>query len=177
MALAAAGYLSYRNNVMDRLFSEAGMDPRFFQGSQEAAGAVRRLATYRGQRSTEYLLALAVQTNPVAPEVQTEAIRALRDRHDPRIAPALGALLQPHEGLDVRRAAGGALQDLPCKGECIVSTLHYLERIWRGDLNHEDRGVRPPGFEEVKASLAKDQQALYSSVLLPSNLDSQGLVF
>lgn len=177
LALVAAGYLSYRNNVMDRLYGEAGMDPRFFQGSQQAADAVRKLATYRGQRSTDYLLALAVQTNVLAPEAQTEAIRALRDRHDPRIAPALAALLQPHEGLDVRRSAASALQNLPCKGECIVSILHYLERIWGGGLNHEDRRVRPSGFEEVTASLAKDQQALYStlySVLQREKLETVG---
>jgi hypothetical protein len=164
LALAAAGYLSYRNNVMDRLYAEAGMDPRFFQGSQEAADAVRRLATYRGQRSTEYLLALAVQTNVLAPDVQTEAIRALRERNDPTIAPALAALLQPHEGLKVRQSAATALQGLPCKGECIVSILHYLERMWRGDLNYEDRWVDSAGADHRNVDLKAEQESVYAAL-------------
>lgn len=164
LGLAAAGYLSYRNNVIDRLYAEAGVDPRVFQGSQEAADAVRRLATYRGQRSTEYLLALAVQTNVLAPDVQTEAIRALRERNDPTIAPALAALLQPHEGLKVRQSAATALQGLPCKGECIVSILHYLERMWRGDLNYEDRWVDSAGADGRNVDLKPEQESVYAAL-------------
>jgi hypothetical protein len=73
-------------------------------------------------------------------------------------------LLQPHEGLTTRQAAATALHYLPCKGECNRSILHYLERVWRGEPNYEDRTVRPPAFQDVTASLQKDQQTLYGSL-------------
>lgn len=164
LVVATAGYLNYRNSAIERLYGEAAGDMRFFRGSREAADAVRRLATYRGQRSTDYLFALAFQTNPLAPEAQTEAIRALGERRDPTISSALASLLQPHEGLNVRQAIAVALKDVPCKGECILSILHYLERIWRGDLNHEDRFVWSRDSEVIVADRLKDQQALYGAL-------------
>lgn len=164
VAIAVAGYLSYRNKAMDRLYAEAAGYPPFYRGSAESAAAVRQLATYRGRRSTDMLLDLAVRGNPLAPEAQTEAIKALGERQDPQIAVALANLLQPHEGLATREAAAAALQELPCKGECIRSTLHYLERVWRGDPNEEDRTVFPSGTENLRASQQKEQQALYGTL-------------
>lgn len=163
---------------MNRLYAEAAGDPRYFRASSESADAVRKLAAYRGRRCTDLLLALALQNNTVAPEAQTEAISALRERDDPRIAPALASLLQPHEGLNVRKATAAALQDLPCNGECTLSILHYLERIWRGEPNYEDRWVdHTPGFEDVTISLQKNQQEVYSklhSVLRREKMETLG---
>ncbi len=164
VAIAVLGLLSYRKQAMDRLYAEAAGHPQFYRGSQESQDAVKKLATYRGQRTTDLLLALALQNNPLAPEAQTEAIRALREREDPRIAAALANLLQPHEGLNARQAVAVALKDLPCKGECILSIFHYLERIWRGDSNHEDRWVDSAEMTNGTASLKKDQQSLYSAL-------------
>ncbi len=159
--IAVAAYQRHQNQAMAQLYAEAA-DLSVFRSSVESQAAVRKLATYRGQRSTDMLLSLALQDNPVVPQVQIEAISALQERDDPRIAPALANLLQPHEGLDVRQSVATALQSLPCKGECIRAILHYLERIWRGEPNYEDRIVHGPGFEDAAASLRKDQQDLYS---------------
>ncbi len=97
-------------------------------------------------------------------DTQTEAIKALGKRNDPDVALAMANLLQPHEGLATRQAATAALQYLPCNTECVGSILHYLERVWRGEPNYEDRTVRPSGFQDVTASLQRDQQTLYNSL-------------
>jgi len=72
--------------------------------------------------------------------------------------------LQPHEGLDVRRSAASALQNLPCKGECIVSILYYLERTWRGDLNYEDRWVDSAGANGRNVDLKTEQESVYAAL-------------
>jgi hypothetical protein len=165
VAIAAAGYISYRNKQMDRLYAEAAGYPQFFRGSSQSTEAVRKLAAYRGRRATEMLLDIALGHGPlVLGDTQSEAIKALGKRDDPDVALALANLLQPHEGLATRQAAATALQYLPCNTECVSSILRYLERIWLGEPNYEDRTVRPPGFQDVTASLQKDQQALYVSL-------------
>ena len=158
-----AGYLFYRNKAMDRLYAEAEGYLPYYRGSRESQDAVKKLATYRGRRSTSMLLYIALRHNPLAPEAQTEAIKALRERQDSEIAAALANLLQPHEGLRTRQAAAAALKDLPCKGACIRSILHYLERIWRGELNYED-SILHAGSEDVAASLREDQKVLYGTL-------------
>ena len=55
-AIAAAGYLSYRNGQMDRLYSEAAAYPGSFRGTLQSTAAVRKLADYRGRRATSMLL-------------------------------------------------------------------------------------------------------------------------
>ena len=89
----------------------------------------------------------------------------MASRHDPSISAALASVLQPHEPLPTREAAANALRELPCMAECITSILHYLERVWQGELNYEDRSTFAPGFDEsVKADLAKNQEALYQTL-------------
>lgn len=163
--IAAAGYLTYRNKAMDRLYAEAAGYPQFFRGTSQSTEAVRKLAAYRGRRATGMLLNIALGEGPlVLGDTQTEAIKALGKRNDPDIALAMANLLQPHEGLATRQAAAAALQYLPCNTECVDSILHYLERVWRGEPNYEDRIVRAAGFQDVAASLQKDQQALYGEL-------------
>lgn len=157
-------YDSYRNGVMTRLYAEAAGYPPYYRGSVESQAAVNTLAAYRGQRSTSLLLDIALRQNPLAPEAQTEAIKALGRRKDPQVAVTLASLLQPQEGLDTRKAAAEALQNLPCNRECIASILYYLERIWRGDPNDEDRWVLPPGNERVLANYRAGQQAIYNDL-------------
>lgn len=164
IATVATGYAYYRNHAMDRLYAEAAGIPPFFRSTAESKAALNKLTTYRGRRSTALLLEIASQENPFAPEVQTEAIKALRKYHDPEVAVKLSSLLQPHEGLDTRKAAALALQDLPCKVECIASVLHYLERIWRGELNHEDRWLNSSDRDMQANTLTREKEALYAAL-------------
>lgn len=163
-AILAAGYLSYRNKVMDRLYAEAMGYPPFWRSSAESQAAVKKLADFHGGRSTSMLLDIALANNFLVAEAKTEAMKALRKRKDPQVADALADLLQPHEGLETRQAAAQALEDLPCVEKCIRSIAHYLERVWRGELNDEDRWVLPPGNDEVTAGYKKGQQAVYQSL-------------
>jgi hypothetical protein len=76
----------------------------------------------------------------------------------------LAVLLQPHQGLVVRREAAIALQKLPCNNLCVRAILHYLERTSQGQLNSEDLVVRPTGFDDVSISLKKDQTVVYNDL-------------
>lgn len=166
LAIVAAAFLydKYRTGVMDRLYAEAVGYPPYYRGSIESQAAVRKLATYRGQRSLTMLLDIALRPNPLAPDVQTEAIKALCGRKDSQVGVALARLLQPQQALDTRTAAAAALQNLPCNHECVASILHYLERIWRGEPNFEDRFVLPPGNERVLANYRAGQKAVYDDL-------------
>jgi hypothetical protein len=169
LAIAAIAffYNTYRNGAMARLYAEAAGYPQVFRSTTESQAAVKKLATYKGRKSTGMLLEIALGHGPfVWPETRTEAIKALHDRNDPDVAVALANLLQPHEGLNSRQAAATALKDLPCNSVCIRSVLHYFERIWHGELNYEDRTIRPLGFEDATTNLKKDQQTLYSTLYL-----------
>jgi len=164
-AIVVAGYLSYRNKQMDRLYGEAAGYPEFFRGTRQSTDAVRKLARYRGRRATAMLLDIALgHTLMVSGDLQVEAIKDLAMRDDPQVPVAVAELLQPQEGLDTRQAAATALQHLPCRDECNRSILHYLERIWRGEPNYEDRTPLPPDFRDVTASLQEDQQTLYGNL-------------
>ncbi|MBN9663232.1 MAG: hypothetical protein J0H49_33845 [Acidobacteria bacterium] len=99
------------------------------------------------------------------PDVQGEAIGALASRRDPAVSTALAIVLQPHQPLPTRQAAAQALQVLPCTPESFWAILHYLERVWQGELNYEDRTNYPPGLNDgVKADLTKDQQDVYQAL-------------
>lgn len=166
LAIAAAAFLydKYRSGVMARLYAEAAGYPGYYRGSVESQAAVRTLSTYRGQRSTTMLLDIALRQNPLAPEAQTEAIKALSWRKDPKIAVTLASLLQPQEGLDTRQVAAAALLNLPCNRECVALVLHYLERIWSGEPNFEDRWISAPGNEAEHANYRPRQQAVYDDL-------------
>jgi hypothetical protein len=168
IALVTAGYGVYhfREQQMDKLYAEAAGIPSAFRGVAEAQAAVKQLGTYRGDRSTVMLLNIAIGRTPFAwPEIQREAMNTLAARRDPKISPALAGLLQPHVPLPARQAAADALRTIPCTMECVQSILHYLERVWGGESNYEDRTVFPSGLNEgVKADLAKDQEALYQTL-------------
>ncbi len=161
------GYLAYRNMAMERLYQEAAGYPPYLQDSRQSLEATRKLAAYHGRRATELLRGIAFGRGSLTwSDTQAEAIRALVNRGDAEAAPRLANLLQPHVGLDSRKAAAKALLSLPCKRECVRSVLHYLERISRGEMNFEDRLVFPPDSPEVPTDLKKQQQALYDSLYL-----------
>lgn len=154
----------YRSSTMDRLYAEAAGYPGFFASSSQSVSAVHDLADYRGPYSTDLLLALASQDSPLVPEVQLEAIGALKTRHEPRLVPILTGLLQPHEDLSSRQAAADALESLQCKGNCVYPILHYLERVWRGELNDEDRWIFPEGSNRTNSKTKSAQKELYASL-------------
>jgi hypothetical protein len=166
ISTAAYGLYRYREQRIDNLYAEAAGIPPAFHGTKEAQAAVRTLATYGGDRTTGMLLNIALGRTPFTwPDVQRDAINALTSRRDPSISTALAIVLQPHQPLPTRQAAAQALQSLPCTPECVRAILQYLERVWRGEPNYEDRTSYPPGLSEgVKADLAKDQEALYQAL-------------
>lgn len=168
VAIAAGGYLYYRESVINRLYAEAAGYPQVFRGTEESRAAVKELAAYRGQRSKRMLLSIALGKVPFPwPAVQAEAIKALRDRNDPEVSRALAKLLQPHEGLGTREAVALALRDLPCDDESIRSILHYLERVWRGEPNSEDRLIDTTSDKErFTSTLKREQEAVYENLYL-----------
>lgn len=166
VAIAAGGYLYYRESVINRLYAEAAGYPQVFRGTEESRAAVKELAAYRGQRSKRMLLSIALGKVPFPwPAVQAEAIKALRDRNDPEVSRALAKLLQPHEGLGTREAVALALRDLPCDDESIRSILHYLERVWRGEKNAEELVVDSIlTNERAKEYTKKKREAFYDNL-------------
>ena len=166
VGIGGFAYFPYRNIVMQRLYAEAAGNPPQLRGSAESTAAIRKLAGYRGQKATEMLLYLAMGNGAAQamwPETRAEAIKALGKRRDPAVALTLAKLQQPHEGFGTRQAAASALKELPCSDECIRLVLHYLERVWRGDPNHEDRWVEPSNGGGT-ADLKKQEQALYNDL-------------
>jgi hypothetical protein len=167
VAISVAAYLTYRNNQMDRLYLEAIGYPPFFKSSGESTAALRKLSSYRGRRASEMLLDVALGRGPAGeflPETQEEAIKLLGERKDPKVALSLAKLLQPHEGLAIRKAVALGLKYPTCKDECVRLILHYLERVWRGDPNHEDRWTGPSGRASVTANVRKEQEILYADL-------------
>src|SRR5215831_19712577 len=115
-AATALWFISYRNQKIESLYAAATGRPGYWRSSLDSVEAVRKLATYRGQRSSRLLLDLATGKERAAlfSDAQVEAIRVLRDRSDPGIAAELASLLQPHNALIVRTAAAHTLENLPC---------------------------------------------------------------
>jgi hypothetical protein len=166
-ALIAAGvaeYMSLRNKAMERLYLKAAGYPPYWRSSKGAVTAVNKLANYEGDRSTKMLLDIALGDSPLVSDARDRAIAVLADRKDPEIAAALATRLQPHEGLETRRGVAAALQTLPCQGGCVRSILHYLERVYCGEPNYEDRMVPVQGFEAATNSLREDQESLYTGL-------------
>jgi hypothetical protein len=99
--------------------------------------AVEELATYEGEQSKALLLQIAL--NPETPiDNSITAVGALRKHPDELVSEQLSTLLQPHVSLALRHATSKALVEMPCPRSCTRSVLHYLERMWRGEMNIED---------------------------------------
>jgi hypothetical protein len=163
--LVVAGYVYYRQQSMLRLHAQAVGDPGYVDGTPQAQDAVRKLATYRGEKASRMLADVALGRGPLVwPQARREAIKALAKREGRDAELALACLLQPHEGIAVRRDAAAVLQGRSCGLECVELVLHYLERVWWGELNYEDRTIFPPGTEALRADQQSEQQALYSDL-------------
>jgi hypothetical protein len=151
---------------MDKLYAVA-IGTQVGSRSDDAREAVRNLADYRGERSTGLLIDIALGHGPIVfPEVRNEAIKALSRRNDRRAMDVIAILLQPHQGLDNRESVAAALEQAPCDIECISSVLHYLERIYRGEPNYEDRLVFAKGTDDEKAEMRTMQERVYHSLYL-----------
>jgi len=59
----AYGVYRYREQQMDRLYASAG-SPQAFEGTTQAQAAVRKLGTYKGSRSKQMLLSIAMGRTP-----------------------------------------------------------------------------------------------------------------
>ncbi len=125
---------------------------------------IYELASGPGGQSVALQLAIAVGLRSEGgPSVQIKAVDTLAGCGNPVVADELAKMLEPHEGLELRQAVARALRALPCPDDCNRSILHYLERIWRGELNSEDTLVLPfPG--PAPEVIRNQQQAVYSDL-------------
>ncbi len=107
--------------------------------------------------------ALGLRGSGPGAEEQIKAIKALSSSKNVLVADELASLLEPHEGLDVRRAVARTLRALPCPADCSRSILHYLERVYRGELNYEDT-LSPPSSGVLRAGLREEQEEVYKDL-------------
>ena len=160
--LAIGFYFRLAQQRTELLYEQA-----FAPGStrEVSRSAIEKLAR-DGPHGRKLLLDAAMgrtATFSFASQPQIEAVRALRSSSDPTVANELASLLQPHNSLDLKMAVAQTLQDLPCSRACIESVLHYLERIWHGDLNTEDEMIPQLGMTfSSKAEHDKLFKDLYS---------------
>ena len=162
LAVTVIILMSRRNVAMERLYDQA-LDG---SPSGESRAAVRQLAEYRGSQSTGMLLAIALSIESrTTKEVQAEALKVLASRKDPQTAVELALSLRPYRGLEYRRNVAAALRDLPCNRECVAAVLGYLELVWLGEPNSEDRiASSSPSAVQVYADYKKEQQSLYADL-------------
>jgi hypothetical protein len=149
--------VSYQRQSRLALFSKAAGTS--FQNSQSASNAIKELASYKDDQSTTLLLDIAAgNTQLQLDSIRIEAIRALRERKSNKVAVGLASLFQPHNGLDLRTAAAESLQAQAtyCNQECIIFICHYLERVFTGEPNAEDRWTH-----SLDSDMASKQKTLY----------------
>jgi hypothetical protein len=164
-----AGYVlyRYREHRIELLFLEASGYPPVFRNTEQSQLATKELGTYRGREVTQKLLAIATGDVGLAmPQTQKAAIEALAVRHDPEISSDIANLLQPNQSRSARETAVSALQKLPCNAECVAAILHYLERVWQGELNFEERTISfGQTAESVKAEDGKEEEPIYEQLV------------
>jgi hypothetical protein len=161
LASIIGGTIYYRQKSMEGLFRQAlSFDPT---SSEDRIAAVRGLGEFQSGASTAYLLEIALGENPLtSPEVREEAIKQLGRRGNQEIGIELSARLQLHEQLGMRTVLSRALQDVACNGTCVLSILHYLERICRGEPTFEDRFEDP--YPEITDSIRQEQRLVIESL-------------
>ncbi len=143
--MAVTVYNTWRNARMDAL-AHAAVDKK------PDPTAVKRLASYSGQRASELLLV-------VASGAQTEAnrlgaLQALVDRKDAVRVSRLSELLLPPESFKIRQAMANAIYQTGCSAECVRNILYFEERQWRGDrMSEEIAADPPPGLSEKELEL------------------------
>jgi hypothetical protein len=135
-------------------------------GSDERVAAVHGIAMFSNSYATRLLLEIAFNDTAYY-QSRAEAISALgeRSQNGDEIADRLSTLLQPHQGLVIRRAAARALSRMPCSARCAASILHYMERDWRGDMFSEDRFENPGDSERLLGTEKKEVLSILSRCL------------
>src|SRR5271169_4558338 len=135
IVLAATAFTAWRNTRIDAL-ARAALDKK------PDVEAVKRLASYSGQRSSELLLVVASGA-PSEPN-RLAALQALVDRKDAVRVSRLSELLLPPESFAVRQALANAIYQTGCTPECVRNILYFQERMWRGDRPAEETQAYPP---------------------------------
>jgi hypothetical protein len=153
IGLAVTAFTAWRNARIDALARAA-------IGRNADVGAVKKLASYSGQRSSDLLLIVAsggeTQGNRLA------ALQALVDRKDAARVSRLSELLLPSESFAMRQAVANAIYQTGCSVECVKNILYYQERMWRGDRPAEETEANPPA---VLSEKEKELQTALDEVL------------
>src|SRR5208283_4091469 len=143
--LAAIAFTTWRNARINAL-AQSALDKK------ADVNAVKRLASYSGQHSSEMLVLVAsgaqTQQNRLA------AMQALVDRKDAAQASRLAELMLPTESLAIRQAIANVIYQTGCSLECVRNLLYFEERMWRGDRPVEETAANPPsGLSEKERDL------------------------
>jgi len=145
IVMAATAYNTWRNGRIDAL-AHAALDKK------PDATAVKRLASYSGQRASELLLVVA--SGAQTQENRLAALKALVDRKDAARVSRMSELLLPPENFAMRQAIANAIYQTGCAPECVRNILYFEERMWRGDRPSEETQPNPPaGLSEKELEL------------------------
>ena len=131
VVLAACALLYYRKrSATEKAIAVFG---DYGASTAERDAALKVLTEDRNPETTRAVIAIAL--SPYArPDTATMLIPILASRRAPETSEALSQFLQPHIPLAVRREAADALKQAGCFSACISNTLHYKERLWKGDV-------------------------------------------
>src|SRR5271165_66276 len=145
IVLLATAFTTWRNARIDAL-ARAALDKK------PDVEAVKRLASYSGQRAGELLLVVA--SGAPTQENRLAALQALVDRKDAARVSRLSELLLPPESFAVRQALANAIYQTGCSPDCVRNILYFEERMWRGDRPAEETEANPPaGLPEKEKEL------------------------
>jgi hypothetical protein len=143
--LVGVAFSTWRNARIEALGRSA-------LGNKSDVNTVKRLASYSGERSGEWLLLVA--SGAQNPENRLAALQALVARKDAARVSRLSEFVLPTETLPMRQAIANAIYQTGCSPECVKNILYYEERIWRGDRPAEMTDANPPaGLSEKEKEL------------------------
>ena len=154
--LLPVAYLAYRANEIERL-SQIAHRP-----STEVV-SVNEIGQFKGDAANMALLAVALDPNANQSN-RIAAIRILTSRTNTDVSGPLSRLMQPHNGLDLRRAVSDSLQRTSCSSECVERILQYEERMWFGEKNFEDYHKISGDIKWGSDQIEKEQNQLHSQL-------------
>lgn len=141
--------------------------------SGHAVAAARELGQMHGP-DVEALLLRIVRAEVEWSDqyVRVEAIQAVVGRQMSSAALILAGQLVPDASYVVRIAIVDALQRLGCSRDCLRLVMHYMERVWNGELPAEDAAIdsykkygMPQRDIEVMSAVHKtDRDTLYAKL-------------
>ena len=166
----AAGCASPELDPVEQLYLQTATGPGV---GDTQVQAVRELAKLDDPRVEDMLIRIAqTATEPGRDRLSIEAVRQLRLRGSASAVPDLASLLSPDRTLELRQELALAYAQLGCPAVCIKATLGYLERIWQGELNIEERrfeSVRshvshPSMIPTLPPAVVKQQEQIYEAL-------------